>query len=126
MDIVRAGLFALLVTAIVSGTALGAGMVPAHPIVDPDVPALVSVGRTRVLVMLQVPEASDEGRRADAISRAQDAVLSRLPQSHASVVRRYASIPMLALEIDAIALRVLEAMSDVVAAVKLDRSVAPQ
>ena len=34
--------------------------------------------------------------------------------------------PMLALEIDAIALRALETMPDVVAAVKLDRSLKPQ
>lgn len=76
--------------------------------------------------MLQVPESGDEGQRADAIGRAQDAVLSRLPDGHAAVVRRYASIPMLALEIDAIALRALETMPDVVAAVKLDRSLKPQ
>jgi len=74
--------------------------------------------------MLQVPESGDEGQRADAIGRAQDAVLSRLPHGHASVVRRYTS--MLALEIDEIALRALETMPDVVAAVKLDRSLKPQ
>jgi len=76
--------------------------------------------------MLQVGESSDEGGRADAIGRAQDAVLSRLPQSHASVVRRYTSVPMLALEIDATALRALETMTDVVLAVRSDRTVTPQ
>jgi hypothetical protein len=126
VGILRARLLALLVTAIVSGTNLGAGVVPADPVVDPDLSTLVHVGRTRVLVMLQVPESGDEGQRADAIGRAQDAVLSRLPDGHASVVRRYASIPMLALEIDAIALRALETMPDVVAAVKLDRSLKSQ
>jgi len=120
----RARLLALVITAVVSGPELGAGVVPANPLVDPDLSTLVHVGRTRVLVMLQVPESGDEGQRADAIGRAQDAVLSRLPHGHASVVRRYTS--MLALEIDEIALRALETMPDVVAAVKLDRSLKPQ
>jgi len=64
-----------------------------------------------VLVALKVGEPSDE-QRADAIARAQDRVLSLLPEPHASLVRRrYASIPMLALEIDATALRTLETTS---------------
>jgi hypothetical protein len=95
-------------------------------VIDPEVRALVRSGRARVLVMLHVGEGSDETQRAGAIGRAQDAVLSRLPQSHASVVRRYASIPMLALEIDATALLVLEQMPDIVVAVKSDRTVTPQ
>jgi len=41
-------------------------------------------------------------------------------------VRRYASIPMLALEIDAMALHALETMPDVIAAVTLARSLKPQ
>ena len=124
MGMLRARLLALVITAVVSGPELGAGVVPANPLVDPDLFTLVHIGRTRVLVMLQVPESGDEGQRADAIGRAQDAVLSRLPHGHASVVRRYTS--MLALEIDEIALRALETMPDVVAAVKLDRSLKPQ
>jgi hypothetical protein len=94
--------------------------------IEPEVRALVGSGRARVLVMLQVGESSDEAQRAQAIGRAQDAVLSRLPQSHASVVRRHASIPMLALEIDGAALLALEQMTDVVVAVKSDRTVTPQ
>jgi hypothetical protein len=117
---------ALLVTEIVSGTALGAGMSQADPLVDPEVRTLVRAGRARVLVMLQIVETGDQAQRADAIGRAQDAVLSRLPRPHASVVRRYESIPMLALEIDATALQALETMTDVVAGVKLDRAVKPQ
>ena len=126
MGFVRVGVMALLVTEIVSGTALGAGMSRADPLVDPEVRALVRVGRARVLVMLQIVETGDQAQRADAIARAQDALLARLPGPHASVVRRYASVPMVALEIDATALRALETMSDVVAAVKLDRAVRPQ
>jgi len=123
---VRIGVLALLLTEFVTGTVLGAGMSQADPLIEPEVRALTSVGRARVFVMLQVPETADQAQRADAIGRAQDAVLARLPQSHASVVRRYASVPMLALEIDATALRALETMSDVVAGVKLDRAVKPQ
>ena len=126
MGNVRAGVVALLVTQIVSGTALGAGMSGADAMVDPEVRALVRVGRARVLVTLQVAETSDPAQRADAIGRAQDAVLARLPSTHASVVRRYESIPLLALEIDATALRALETMTDLVAGVKLDRAVKPQ
>ena len=122
----RVGILALLVAEIVSGTALGAGVSQADPLVEPEVRALTSAGRARVFVMLRVPDTGDQAQRADAIGRAQDAVLARLPQSHASVLRRYASVPMLALEIDATALRALETMSDVVAGVKLDRAVKPQ
>jgi hypothetical protein len=101
-------------------------MARADPLIEPEVRALTSIGRTRVFVMLHVPETGDQVQRAGAIGRAQDAVLARLPQSHATVVRRYASVPMLALEIDATALRALETMTDVVAGVKLDRAVKPQ
>ena len=123
----RAAVVTFFVTGMVSGVALGAGFSRAGSVVDPDVCGLVLSGRaTRVLVVLRVGETSDQQQRADAIGRAQDAVVARLPQSHASVVRRYASIPALALEIDAIALRAFETMTDVVAAVKLDRTVMPQ
>jgi hypothetical protein len=123
---VRAGVVALLVTQIVGVTALGAGMPRTDTVVDPEIRALVRVGRARVLVTLQVVETGDPAQRAAAIGRAQDAVLARLPSTHASVVRRYESIPLLALEIDATALQALETMTDVVAGVKLDRAVTPQ
>jgi len=79
-----------------------------------------------VFVTLRVAETVDEARRVDAISQAQDSVLARLSQPHAVVVRRYASVPLLALEIDLTALQALELMADVVADVKLDRAVMPQ
>jgi hypothetical protein len=122
----RSGAVALLITQILSGAALGAGLPKADPVVDPEVRALVLSGRARVLVTLQVTEFDDQAQRVAAIGRAQDAVLARLPSTHASVVRRYESIPLLALEIDATALRALESMTDVVAGVKLDRVVKPQ
>ena len=123
---VRAWVLAIFLTEIVSGTPLASGAPQSDVLVDPDVRTQVSTGRTRVFVMLQVPETGDQAQRAAAIGRAQESVLARLPQSHASVVRRYASVPMLALEIDAAALQALEAMTDVVAGVKLDRPVRPQ
>jgi hypothetical protein len=126
MDTARAAVLTLLITQIVSGTALCASMSRTDPVIDPEVRALVRAGRARVLVMLQVPETSDQAQHGAAIGRAQDAVLARVPQPHASLVRRYASIPILALEIDATALRALETMTDIVAGVKLDRALMPQ
>ena len=126
MGNVRAGVIALLVAQIVGVTALGAGMPRADAVIDPEIRALVRVGRARVLVTLQVAETSDPAQRADVIGRAQDAVLARLASTHASVVRRYESILLLALEIDATTLRTLETMTDLVAGVKLDRAVRPQ
>jgi len=124
---VRTGALALLVAETVCGTALGPDISRADPLIDLEVRALVSsTGRARVLVMLKVPVTSDQAQRAEEIGRTQEAVLARLDQHHASVVRRYESIPMLALEIDATALRTLETMTDVVASVKLDRTAKPQ
>jgi len=126
MGSARAASLALVVAGIMSLAILGAGVSRAELVVDPEVRALVRTGRARVIVMLQVEDSGDDAHRADAIDRAQDAVLARLPQAHASVVRRFVSIPALALEIDDVALLALEQMTDVVAAVKLDRPVKPQ
>ena len=117
---------AFLLAIIMGSTAVAAGISQGVFPIDPEVRAQVSMGRARVVVMLQVPEGGDQAQRSAAIGRAQDAVLARLPKPHASLVRRYASVPMLAIEIDATALQALETMSDVVEAVKLDRTVKPQ
>jgi hypothetical protein len=95
------------------------------PVIDPDVPSLMGDDRARVLVELRVGDVADPGDLGHAIGRAQDAVLARLPRAHATVVRRYASIPMLALEIDATALRALGAMTDVVVRVRPDTTARP-
>jgi len=117
----------LLLVEILSMTAFGAQVPWAGLMIDPEVRQLIRAGRARVIVMLQVSEGgSDEASRAEAIVRAQDTVVSRLPQSHAVVVRRYTSIPMLALEIDATALLALETMTDVIVAVKPDRPLTTQ
>ena len=79
-----------------------------------------------MIVELRVPPGGEPAAREVAIARAQDMVLARLPESHAAVARRYASIPMLALEIDRTALGALEAMADTVVSVKADGVVRPQ
>jgi hypothetical protein len=121
----RATVIAFLGAAILSVTSPGVGMSRADIVIDPEIRALVLAGRARVLVALKVGESGAE-QRADAIARAQDRVLSHLSEPHASLVRRYASIPMLALEIDATALRTLETLTDVVTSVKLDRMLKQQ
>ncbi len=117
---------ALLLAQVVVLMFCGSGVAQAELVIDPDVRALVQAGRARVLVTLQVGETANETLREQAIHRAQDAVLARLPSSHASVVRRYTSIPMLALDIDAAALHALESMTDVVVAVTSDSRLKPQ
>jgi hypothetical protein len=97
--------------------AAGAALVQATPAVDPEVRAQVAVGRARVLVELRV---EGDAASSGAVGRAQDAVLARLPAGHASLARRYSAIPLLALEIDAVGLRALEGMSDLVSGVKAD------
>ena len=118
-------LVAALVGCMLHVLTLGAGA-QTVPVIDPEVRGHVDAGRARVLVELQVGETDVAEQRAGAIAQAQDAVISRLPLSHATLVRRYQSIPLLALEIDATALRALETMPDLVAAVKLDRAMKPQ
>jgi len=98
----------------------------APPAVDPAVRASVQSGRARVIVELRVPAAGEPAARDAAIAQAQDAVLARLPGSHASVARRFTSIPMLALEVDAPGLAALEAMAETVVSVKADAVVRPQ
>lgn len=115
----------------------GAGRVDANgpPAVDSDVRQAVGKGLARVLVEVRTsPTAQPEGglttpgavatQRA-AIAAAQGDILSRLPRSHFALIRRYESVPFLALQIDADALRALEAMGDVVARVLSDQTFAP-
>ena len=117
-------LIATLAIIVLSSTA-GVTVTPlaaqAAPSIDPAVRTSAQSGRVRVLVELRV-QASGE----DAIAKAQDAVLARLPQSHAVVARRYTFIPLLALEIDGAALAALEAMADAVVSVRADGLSRPQ
>jgi hypothetical protein len=94
-----------------------------QPAVDPDVRTQVAAGQSRVLVEVRVPPERDPTAQLAAIARAQDAVLARVP---AILVRRYQSVPLLALEIDAAGLRALEGLGDVVVRVQPDRPMKPQ
>jgi hypothetical protein len=92
-----------------------------RPEIAPEVRQLVRASSARVIVEVRLAAPLDPNQRAGAIARAQDALLSRLPPSHASLARRYTSVPLLVLEIDVTALAALEAMSDIVVSVKPDR-----
>jgi hypothetical protein len=93
------------------------------PAVDADVRTQVMNGRARVLVQLRVENADNPATRDKAIADAQDVVLSRVP---AVLVRRYLSVPLLALEIDAAGLRALDTLGDVVSRVESDRALRKQ
>jgi hypothetical protein len=87
-----------------------------QPMIDPDVRALTSSkGTARVVVELRVPG----GDRA-VITRTQDEVLARLAGTGARLARRYATVPMLVLEIDATGLARLADMGSLVARVRVD------
>jgi hypothetical protein len=112
---------ALLVGQIVCLTVPTTAISETAPLIAPEIRQLVGASSARVIVELRFDESGGANQRPEAIARAQDALLSRLPQSHISVARRYTSVPLLALEIDATALAALEAMPDLVVSVKPDR-----
>jgi hypothetical protein len=104
------------------------------PVVDPAVRHHVSQGSVRVLVELRVTEAAQpEGglsapevtRRRAAIAAAQSTVEQRLAGTRFTVHRRYETVPILAMEIGADALRALERMSDLVSRVHEDAEATP-
>src|SRR5207249_4933177 len=105
---------------IVTMVALGGGWSAAsgmddRPVIDPGVRAVVSGGTLRVLVELRVPR-----RDPVALRNAQDEVLRRLAGTGGRLARRYATVPLLALEIDAAALVRLEEMPALVIRVRAD------
>ena len=117
---------ALLFTPVIClGAATGATPEP-RPVIAPEVRQLVYASSARVIVELRLDAALDPNQRPEAIARVQDTLLARLPRSHASVARRYTSVPLLALEIDLTALAALEGMADIVVSVKADRRLKPQ
>jgi hypothetical protein len=105
---------ALVLTAVCFLTS-GRGRTEDQPMIDPDVRALTSTGTARVVVELRVPG----GDRA-VITTAQDEVLARLTGTGARLARRYATVPMLVLEIDAAGLARLADMGSLVARVRVD------
>ena len=102
----------------------GAGVATAYmmddPVIDPEVRAMSGGGSTRVLVELRAHAAD-----AAALSEAQNEVLRRLAGTGARLTRRYVTVPLLALEIDAAALARLEGMNGLVVRVRPDRIAAP-
>jgi len=120
------GLLMLAVTA--------ANRVAADVAVDPAVIAAVMSGSARVIVELQLPSefvpegglsATDVQLQREAIATAQRAVVAALAASDARVVREYATLPFLALEIDARALADLRAAPQHVIRVRADDIAAP-
>jgi len=91
-----------------------------RPVIDPDVRAAIAAGPQRVLVEVHV--ASGE---PSALRNAQDEVLRRLAGTGATLLRRYATAAVLALEIDAAALARLEQMRALVKRVRADRITRP-
>ncbi len=102
--------------------------------IDSEVRAATTLGRARVLVELRLPGAPASGgapppgagsAQERAITAARQSVLARLAGTSHRVVRQYTSVPLLALEIGADALRALEGMGDLVVRVRADRVRSP-
>jgi hypothetical protein len=91
-----------------------------RPLIDPDVRAGARDGTLRVLVELRTPPADPS-----ALHRVQDEVLRGLEGTGARLARRYATAPVLALEVDAAALARLAAMPALVRRVRADDLAAP-
>lgn len=91
-----------------------------RPVIDPDVRAATRAGTARILVELRVSLTDPT-----ALRNAQDEVLRRLTGTGTRLARRYATTPLLALEIDAAALARLEEMHELVTRVRADRIVPP-
>jgi hypothetical protein len=114
--------FATLLHAATLGPLMAADAPTSGPVVDPDVRTQVAAGRSRVVLELRVESRQDPS----AIAAVQDQVLAVLPQGHAVLARRYTSVPLLALEIDAEALRTLERLGDAIVRVRADALKRPQ
>jgi hypothetical protein len=105
------------------------------PMIDPEVRVAVTRGTARVLVELRVadgtrPEAElstaeAAARQRSAIAAAQHTLVGRLVGTHFSIRRQYTMIPMIALEIGADALAVLERAGDLVARIRPDSTRRP-
>lgn len=108
---------------------------PPSPVIDEGVRAAVRQGSARVIVELRIPGGvKPEGDLASpaavaaqrqAISDAQASVVARLAGTRFSPIRRYRSVPFLALEVGPDALMALERMGDAVSRVLEDRTVVP-
>lgn len=126
-------LVACAVVAVLDASAIvGAGPTPS---IDAEVRAAVVHGRARVVVELRMqppirPEGSfaDAGerlRQREAIAAAQDDAIAALAGTDFVVVRRFATQPLLALEIGPSALAALETMGTLVTRVVVDAPARP-
>lgn len=103
--------------------------------VDPVVRDQVLRGTARVIVELRIargfrpegelPDSAAVTAQRQAIAGARQRVLSRLRGTPFALVRDYASVPLLALEVGADALAALETLADVVLRVVADELSAP-
>jgi len=110
----RTSTIAIVVIALAGAWSVASGT-DDRPVIDPDVRAMAGAGTLRVLVELRVPHGDPS-----ALANAQDEVLRRLAGTGARLARRYATAPLLALEIDAAALARLEEMRGLVVRVRAD------
>jgi len=105
-----------------------------RPAVDIEIRQAVVNGLACVLVEARllpalVPEGELPGAEVimaqrEAIRAIQGDILACLPGDHVSLVRRYETVPFLALVIDAHGLKALERLGDIVARVLSDRATA--
>jgi hypothetical protein len=103
--------------------------------IDPEVRAAAIRGTARVIVDLRVadltgseaelPTAEAVERQRSAIAEAQQAIVRQLVGTHFSIRRQYTVLPMMALEIEADALAVLERAGDLVKRIRLDSTRTP-
>lgn len=108
-----------LVIALVGGWSVASGTGD-RPVIDPDVRTAARGGTIRVLVELRISHTDPA-----ALRHAQDEILHRLDGTGARLARRYATAPLLALEIDAVALARLEDMRALVTRVRADEILPP-
>jgi hypothetical protein len=117
---VGAGLASRIGVLLVMAVAGSVGSSPLDPLIEPDVRVAIRAGTARVLVELRA--STDD---PSAIRSLQDEALRRLAGTGARLARRFSTVPLLALEIDAPALVRLESMGDIVTRVLADRITPP-
>jgi hypothetical protein len=100
-----------------------------NAVIDSEVRTATMSGRARVLVELRLPGSlpapGGAATQERVIAATQRAVLARLAGTPHRLVRQYTSVPLLALEIGAEALRALEGMGDLVLRVRAERVRSP-
>jgi hypothetical protein len=111
---------------------LSAMPVMAQVVVDAAVLEAVASGRTRVVVELNVPGFTPEGRLDDeraqaqreAIAASQEKVMYELARDDMRLIRLHRSVPFLSLEVGPSAVAKLQARADLVVRIIEDRTAA--